>query len=242
MDPLGSLLISSPLLFTAAWNLLNKQASGHATLTWLVAVGSAILYTPMTIACPIVVWNIEIHFIEVGLMAQRRRCIRLFSLLNQDTGCDLSLVYPLARGTGPLLSSLAAIVFFSAAAVGFGPWWYRALILTGRGCLASVERVSATGNTPGNDYARSQSVHRGLQHFGDKQRKALRARASVFDWGANLGAVIVLTPFADSSWASTRRAEWARASLRSRSVIAALVAGRPTLIPRLTAMQLRPVS
>ena len=33
----------------ATWNLLNKQASGHATFTWLVAVASALLYAPLTI-------------------------------------------------------------------------------------------------------------------------------------------------------------------------------------------------
>jgi hypothetical protein len=47
---------------------MNTDAGGHATFTWLVAVGSALLYAPLTITF-IVIWNIKIGFMELGLMA-----------------------------------------------------------------------------------------------------------------------------------------------------------------------------
>src|SRR5262245_10618273 len=106
------ILILTAAVIHATWNLLNKQASGHATFTWLVAVLSALLYAPATITV-IEVWQIEINFVAIGMMAGSAALhTAYFVLLNQGYRAgDLSLVYPLARGTGPLLSSLAAIVF-----------------------------------------------------------------------------------------------------------------------------------
>src|SRR5688572_21469476 len=105
-------LILAAAVTHATWNFLNKRASGHATFTWLVAVLSALLYAPATITI-IEVWEIQITFVTMGLMAGSAALhTGYFVLLNQGYRVgDLSLVYPLARGTGPLLSSLAAIVF-----------------------------------------------------------------------------------------------------------------------------------
>src|SRR5690606_20979876 len=103
----------------ATWNFLNKRASGHATFTWLVAVLSALLYAPATVTV-MEVWEIKIDLLMIGLMAGSAALhTAYFVLLNQGYRAgDLSLVYPLARGTGPLLSSIAAILF-----LGERPSW-----------------------------------------------------------------------------------------------------------------------
>jgi multidrug transporter EmrE-like cation transporter len=105
-------LILAAAVIHATWNFLNKHAGGHATFTWLVAILSALLYAPATITI-IEVWQIQIGFVTIGIMAGSAALhTAYFVLLNQGYRVgDLSLVYPLARGTGPLLSSLAAIVF-----------------------------------------------------------------------------------------------------------------------------------
>ena len=105
-------LILAAAVIHATWNFLNKHAGGHATFTWLVAILSALLYAPATITI-IEVWQIQISFVTIGIMAGSAALhTAYFVLLNQGYRVgDLSLVYPLARGTGPLLSSLAAIVF-----------------------------------------------------------------------------------------------------------------------------------
>jgi len=61
-------LILAAAVIHATWNLINKQASGHATFTWLVAVLSALLYAPATIAI-IEIFQIEIGFVAIGMMA-----------------------------------------------------------------------------------------------------------------------------------------------------------------------------
>src|SRR5499426_568353 len=112
MSSLALILILAAAVIHATWNLLNKQASGHATFTWLVAVLSALLYAPATITV-IEVWQVEINFVAIGMMAGSAALhTAYFVLLNQGYRAgDLSLVYPLARGTGPLLSTIAAILF-----------------------------------------------------------------------------------------------------------------------------------
>ncbi|HEX6176661.1 MAG TPA: DMT family transporter, partial [Candidatus Binatia bacterium] len=110
---LGALtLILLAAFIHASWNLLNKRASGHVTFTWLVAVLSAIFYTPVALGV-IFVTHLQIGIVELGLMAGSAALhSAYFILLNQGYRVgDLSLVYPLARGTGPLLSSIAAILF-----------------------------------------------------------------------------------------------------------------------------------
>src|SRR5512141_377951 len=110
---LGALiLIIVAAVIHATWNLINKQASGHSTFTWIVALLSALFYAPATIAI-IEIWQIKFTFVEVGMMAGSAALhTAYFLLLNQGYRVgDLSLVYPLARGTGPLLSSVAAIIF-----------------------------------------------------------------------------------------------------------------------------------
>src|SRR5258706_8719124 len=106
------ILILAAAVIHATWDLVNKQASGHATFTWLVALLSAIFYAPVTITI-IEIWQLKIGFVEVGMMAGSAVLHTVyFVLLNQGYRIgDLSLVYPVARGTGPLLSTVAAILF-----------------------------------------------------------------------------------------------------------------------------------
>jgi drug/metabolite transporter (DMT)-like permease len=105
-------LILAAAFVHASWNLIAKRASGHATFTWLFAVLSAAFYMPVALAL-IVFWQERIGFVELAFMGGSAVFhTAYFVLLNEGYRAgDLSLVYPLARGTGPLLSSIAAIIF-----------------------------------------------------------------------------------------------------------------------------------
>src|SRR2546428_4829718 len=112
MSNLALALILTAAFIHATWNLLNKKASGHATFTWVVAVLSATFYTPVA-AFVIFYWHARFSAASIGFMAGSAALhTAYFVLLNEGYRAgDLSLVYPLARGTGPLLSSFAAILF-----------------------------------------------------------------------------------------------------------------------------------
>jgi drug/metabolite transporter (DMT)-like permease len=96
----------------ATWNYYAKRAAGSRHFVWLYSIGSLLLYAP------IVVWIViferpqftAVHWVTLfatGVLHMG------YSLLLQAGYriSDLSLVYPIARGTGPLLSFIVATIF-----------------------------------------------------------------------------------------------------------------------------------
>ena len=59
------ILILAAAFIHASWNLFNKRASGHVTFTWLVAVLSAIFYTPLALGV-LYVTQLKIGAVELG--------------------------------------------------------------------------------------------------------------------------------------------------------------------------------
>jgi drug/metabolite transporter (DMT)-like permease len=198
MTGLALTLILGAAVIHATWNLINKQASGHATFTWIVAVLSALFYAPATIAI-IEIWQLKFSFVEVGMMVGSAALhTGYFLLLNQGYRVgDLSLVYPLARGTGPLLSTVAAIIFLGerpsvVAVVG------ALLIIGGVMVLAgNIARLRQSGTRAAVGYALITGLFIAGYTLWDKQAVSRFAiMPMVLDWGANLGRAILLTPLA----------------------------------------------
>jgi drug/metabolite transporter (DMT)-like permease len=233
-------LILAAALTHATWNLLNKRASGHATFTWLVAILSALLYAPATITI-LEVWRIQLNFITVGLMAGSAALhSAYFVLLNQGYRAgDLSLVYPLARGTGPLLSSAAAILF-----LGERPSWIAvggALLIIG-GVIVLSTNLATLRESQARDaivYALITGLFIAAYTLWDKQAVSHFAVAPlVLDWGANVGRAIFLTPFA-LRYPDETMTEWRE---HKYEAIACAVLIPLAYILVLTAMQFTPVS
>ena len=233
-------LILAAAVIHATWNLLNKQASGHPTFTWLVAVLSALLYAPATITI-IEVWDIQITFVTIGLMAGSAALhTAYFVLLNQGYRAgDLSLVYPLARGSGPLLSSVAAIAFLGErpsviALVG-------ALLIVG-GAVVLTTNVSQLRQGGARDailYALITGFFIAAYTLWDKQAVShFRVAPLVLDWGANVGRALLLTPLA-VKYSDQTVLEWRE---HKYEAIACGVLIPLAYILVLTAMQFTPVS
>ena len=233
-------LILAAAVTHATWNFLNKHAGGHATFTWLVAVLSALLYAPAAITI-IEVWRIQIDFITVGIVAGSAALhTAYFLLLNQGYRVgDLSLVYPLARGTGPLLSSVAAISFLGErpsviALVG-------ALLIVGGAVIltTNLDRLRQSGAQDALLYALITGLFIAAYTLWDKQAVShFGVVPLVLDWGANVGRALFLTPIA-LKYSDQAVAEWLEHKYEA--------IGCAVLIPLayilvLTAMQFTPVS
>ena len=209
MTGLALALVLAAAFIHAAWNLLAKRASGDATFTWLFAVWSAVLYAPVAAG---VIFRRQAHLglTEIGFMAGSAILhTAYFLLLNQGYRFgDLSLVYPLARGTGPLLSCTAAIVF-----LGERP---SALALAGA-LLITAGVVILTGRL--HHFREAQARTAVIYAFitgtliagytlWDKQAVGQVSMSPILlDWGANLGRAVLLTPMAVARWKRVR-AEW----------------------------------
>lgn len=105
-------LILAAAVSHASWNLLYKQASGGPGFVWLHSTVSAVLYAPLALG--FVFWQTK-HLNSKALTAIGGSALlhgAYFTLLRRGYRLgDLSLVYPLSRGTGPALAASAAILF-----------------------------------------------------------------------------------------------------------------------------------
>lgn len=233
-------LILAAAVIHATWNLINKQASGHATFTWLVAVLSALLYAPAAIAI-IEIFEMEIGMVAIGMMAGSAALHSFyFVLLNQAYRVgDLSLVYPLARGTGPLLSCIAAILILGErpsvmAMIG-------ALLIIGGVVMLSgnLAKLSERADQKAVLYALLTGLFIAGYTLWDKQAVSRFGIAPlVLDWGANVGRALFLTPLA-VRYTDETIAEW-REHKYEAVAIAVLIPLSYILV--LTAMTFTPVS
>ncbi len=114
MTPLALGIVLIAAFTHATWNYAAKRAGGGLPFVWVSCCIGLALYAPVVTgywlwlhpALPAgTIWVV----VGSGLIKTA------YSLLLQRgyrTG-DFSFIYPLARGTGPLLSTIAAIIFFS---------------------------------------------------------------------------------------------------------------------------------
>lgn len=112
MTPYVLFLVLSAAVLHAIWNLISKKANGKAPFVWLMYIGSTVVYLPLLVYH--IASNEQFEFSKPMLwfsLSSAILHIAYFLILQKGyRKADLSVVYPLARGSGPLLSSMAAIV------------------------------------------------------------------------------------------------------------------------------------
>lgn len=100
-------------LIHATWNIVAKQSGGDVRFATFSALWMALLWAPVGVWLG---WDVVPTWgrTEWALVAVSGVLHVLYyvALLRGYRNADLTVVYPLARGSGPLLSSLIAIVAF----------------------------------------------------------------------------------------------------------------------------------
>jgi drug/metabolite transporter (DMT)-like permease len=113
LSPAAITLILIAAIAHASWNLFSKQASAQAgpSFIWLVAVVASIGYLPLA-AAALIVARPPMAALNWAFMAGTAilECGYFLFLQRGYRAGDLSLVYPLGRGTGALLAALAGII------------------------------------------------------------------------------------------------------------------------------------
>lgn len=104
-------LIAAGAIAHATWNLVAKAAAvSGPVFVWLTVVASSVLLLPVAVVLVVIEppsWP-DVAFAVVG--AGVLQAGYFLTLLAGYRAGDVSVVYPLARGTGPLLAVLLAIV------------------------------------------------------------------------------------------------------------------------------------
>ena len=197
MSLTGLALVIGAAFCHATWNVFVKRIGGGAELIWLFSVISVLIYLPMAVWIVLVgqphfgPWQIAFMLGTIALH------LGYFLLL--QTGYrkgDLSLVYPTARATGPLLSTTFAVLVLGEVvslqmAVGAGIIIFAVLMLTG-GVRRGADRLSASllfGLGAGLFIA-SYTV------WDAYAVSVLLVPPLLMDYASNLGRVVVLAPVA----------------------------------------------
>jgi drug/metabolite transporter (DMT)-like permease len=112
VNPIAVVLIIVAALAHAAWNLAAKRVpDGGAVFVWLYGSVSAAICVPLAFVATLVLDKTPslTWFAAMGVSGMLH--LTYFVLLQRGYAVgDLSVVYPLARGSGPLLAVLAAIL------------------------------------------------------------------------------------------------------------------------------------
>jgi drug/metabolite transporter (DMT)-like permease len=111
MSPTALSLVLGAAVLHALWNFAAKLApDGGAVFVWLYFAASTLLWVPLTLVWSI--WHpLHPHLAWVVGAAVSAGLHVVYSLVLQRgyALADMNLVYPLARGTGPLVTVLFAI-------------------------------------------------------------------------------------------------------------------------------------
>jgi drug/metabolite transporter (DMT)-like permease len=111
VSPTAFALIAAAAVAHAAWNFFAKQARGGLPFVWLAGLVAASAYA-LPAAIQVVLSDKHVTGAGIAFMAVSG-CLHSAYFTTLQRGYaegELSVVYPLARGTGPALSVLAAIV------------------------------------------------------------------------------------------------------------------------------------
>ena len=236
-------LVLASALVHASWNFLLKKSGGGAGLITAASTLSLVVYAPIVAAS---LWLQEGYAFEplhLVLMAGSGLIHTAYFLLLDRayrSGGDLSIVYPLARATGPLLTIVVAVLLLGERP---GPTALAGAVLIG---------VSALVLT-GNPFAWHRSDARHAVGFAlltgcmiatytiwDKASVATwLIPPLLYDWGCNAFRACVLVPLARRRSPGAIAAAWRE---RRNVVIAIAFLSPLSYILVLTAMVFTPVS
>ncbi|HUL91461.1 MAG TPA: EamA family transporter [Burkholderiales bacterium] len=240
MTGLAITLVLAAALIHASWNYLLKKSGGGIGFVWAFAVLSSLLYAPLAVG--VVVFQHFQFSAEALAYLFASAVLHTAYYLLLDRGYrhgDLSVVYPLARATGPFLT-----VLFALAVLGERPGVVAlcgaALVVGGAFFLAaSPTKLREAGAARGIAFALLTGCMIASYTVVDKQAvSAVLIPPILQDWGANLGRVIVMAPLAVKRRAEVRAA-WEHK--RTAVVLVALLCPLSYILV-LTAMVFTPVS
>lgn len=257
MTAFALMLVLVAAVLHATWNLCAKRAGGGLPFVWLVGTVICTLYIPVlvgywlwrhpTLSGTAIAWILGSGVLKTGYSLFLQRGYRIG---------DFSLIYPLARGTGPLLSTLAAILILgerpSALAIT-GGFVIVIAVFALTGGFDLVRKLSAGADT--NDAVgasnKASSTRLALRYgiasglfiaaytIWDRHGvHALKIPPLLYDGGTAFVVLALVTPFALPRWPEVTR-HWRE---HKRYVFGMALLSPVAYVLVLTAMSFTPVS
>lgn len=171
----------------AAWNIAAKRASGAGTaFVWLNSVISAVLYAPLGLFVLATSDTPLITVLRTVALASVLHGTYFLVLQHGYSVGDISVVYPLARGTGPLLSVILAVALLGERP-GVGGLAGAGLVVAGVIVIGLSGRVPANGNGSGGGSGSGPGGGPGAATLGDLGTGQGSGHGSRHDGSALLG-------------------------------------------------------
>ena len=210
-------LIIAAGIIHAFWNIVAKKAGGDARFSLFTSVLNALVWLPVGwwVGKDVVPqWGMtEWAFVSGSALLH---IFYFVTLLRGYRVADLTVVYPLARGSGPLISSMVAVLFLgehlsSLGAVGI------AAVVAGVFLIAGGPAMLRAATRPGPGEARDRTI-KGLYYglltglfiaaytvVDSYAVKVMLLSPILLDYMGNLVRVVMLAPLGMMNWAETRR-------------------------------------
>jgi drug/metabolite transporter (DMT)-like permease len=237
---LGLVLLAAVL--HATWNLCAKRAGGGLPFVWIVGAVICVLYVPVLIGYG-VLHRPSFGLTDIAWVAGSGVLKTAYSLSLQRsyrTG-DFSLIYPLARGTGPLLAVLGAVLFLGErptllAVIGGGVIIVAVFVLTDGARLFHEDRAHLRTAI---NYGLITGVCIAGYTLWDRHGVHARAIPPVlYDGGTAWVVLALVTPSAVGRWPEVQR-HWRE---HKRYIFGMAVLSPIAYVLVLTAMSFTPVS
>lgn len=203
------ILILLSAVMHATWNYFLKRVGGGITFIWLFTLMGSIIYAPFALGL-IIYSKPHIGWMEILFIVGTAAIHLLYSFLLQKgykIG-DFSLVYPIARGTGPMLAALAAIFIYQEKLTFIellGVFLIVGSIFFLTGGLKALKQSSSLPMM----YGLAVGVTIAGYTLLDKGAVSIVLIAPLLlNYFSNLGQLIVLTPVAVRGWDQVRF-DWA---------------------------------
>jgi drug/metabolite transporter (DMT)-like permease len=203
MSGLALLLVLAASVSHATWNYVLKKSGGGIGVLTLSAVLGACMLTPFALFILVTqAFSLRPVHLFIAIGSGLIHTI-YFLLLDRAyrSGGDLSIVYPLARATGPLITIVAATLLLgermSALALGGAVLiGVSAFLLTGNP-LKLASNFADQRTRHGAGFALLTGCMIAAYTVWDKQAvAAFLIPPVVFDWCANLSRISMLVPLA----------------------------------------------
>lgn len=240
MTLLSVVLILVSAFFHALWNLLAKRAHGGAAFTWLFSALTIPLWAPIVIVY-VLLWKPQLAWPGVlFILGSAALHVSYFLTLQRGYRAgDLSVVYPLARGTGPLLTLIGAVLLLGErptplAVIG------ALLIIAGVFFIAGGEQMLRSRQIgAGVGYGLLTGLLIAGYTLWDKTAvSTLLVAPLLLEYGSSIGRTLILTP---TAWRRRREVSYEWRTHRWEAIGIAILSSLAYILV-LTALITAPVS
>ena len=202
MNGIALMLVLVAAFVHASWNFFAKHSGGSVAFIWLFGAISSVIYFPVA-AVVVGLYRPHVGGIEILCLAVSSLLHTAYFLLltrGYRSG-DLSLVYPLARCSAPVITVILAITILQERPSFLALCGAAAVVCGMLYLMGSPKLLLMSGSGRAVGYAFLTGLAIAAYTLVDKYTVSNRLIPPILlDYTANFGRMLLMTPYALSNW------------------------------------------